>query len=287
MKFICPFIFAVLLAAPLWAKTSYYILPVHLKNVHEDYAEKIVSLTKEYVAVEGDEVVPNKSDCDYLLQIKLIRKEKGVAVIYEKRSPEGELLWSYGRIVYSPDGFNAVASYVSSEIDKWNTELIFGFGFGAIGVISPINFVDYNYEPFVQFNVESLKLAADLNIAYLGSRPQGVHGSLLGISLSAAYMFGHRFVVPYLGAGVNYSLFSTEIEKEVEKKYGIKVKESFSESVWTPGYFLEMGLSLKLKNEVHIMLESRYFREIYKMKNILDGSKEVVHGFSVGVKFGV
>ena len=110
MKFICPFIFAVLLAAPLWAKTSYYILPVHLKNVHEDYAEKIVSLTKEYVAVEGDEVVPNKSDCDYLLQIKLIRKEKGVAVIYEKRSPEGELLWSYGHIAYSPEDFAPVIS---------------------------------------------------------------------------------------------------------------------------------------------------------------------------------
>ena len=75
MKFICPFIFAVLLAAPLWAKTSYYILPVHLKNVHEDYAEKIVSLTKEYVAVEGDEVVPNKSDCDYLLQMSFMKSE--------------------------------------------------------------------------------------------------------------------------------------------------------------------------------------------------------------------
>ena len=50
---------------------------------------------------------------------------------------------------------------------------------------------------------------------------------------------------------------------------------------------MEFGLSIKLKNEVHIMLESRYFREFYKMKNILDGAKGVVHGFSVGVKFGV
>ena len=287
MKFICPFIFAVLLAAPLWAKTSYYILPVQLDGVHEDYAEKIVSLTKEYVAIEGDEVVSNKSDCDYLLQIKLIRKEKGVAVIYEKQSPEGEMLWSYGRIAYSPEGFALVVSYAIQEMDKWENEFVWGFGFGAMGLFAPIRFVDYNYEPFVQFNVESVKLAASLNIAYLGSKPKGVHGSMLGASFSVAYMFGRRFVVPYLGAGMNYALFSTEIKKEVEKQYGVKVKESFSESVHTPGYFLEMGLAMKLGNGYHVMLESRYFRAFDKLKNIHDGTKSIVHGFSVGVKFGV
>ena len=287
MTFIRGFIFVVLLVMPLWAKTSYCILPVQLDGVHEDYAEKIVSLMKEYVAIEGDEVVSNKSDCDYLLQIKLIRKEKGVAVIYEKQSPEGEMLWSYGRIAYSPEGFAPVVSYAIQEMDKWENEFVWGFGFGAMGLFAPIRFVDYNYEPFVQFNVESVKLAASLNIAYLGSKPKGVHGSMLGASFSVAYMFGRRFVVPYLGAGMNYALFSTEIKKEVEKQYGVKVKESFSESVHTPGYFLEMGLAMKLGNGYHVMLESRYFRALDKLKNILDGTKSIVHGFSVGVKFGV
>ena len=127
MKFICPFIFAVLLAAPLWAKTSYYILPMHLKNVHEDYAEKIVSLTKEYVAVEGDEVVPNKSDCDYLLQIKLIRKEKGVVVVFEKMNDSGEILWSYGHIAYSPEGFVPIVKRVVRKMNAWENEFICGF----------------------------------------------------------------------------------------------------------------------------------------------------------------
>lgn len=271
----------------LWAKTSYYILPVQLDGVHEDYAEKIVSLTKEYVAIEGDEVVSNKSDCDYLLQIKLIRKEKGVAVIYEKQSPEGEVLWSYGRIAYSPEGFAPVVSYVAQEMDKLSTEWVWGFGFGAIGMIGPVNFVDYNYEPFAQFLMGPVKMATSLNIAFLGSHPKGVYGSVLGASFSVAYMFGHRFVVPYLGAGINGGLVSTEVKTEFENRYGLKEEKTESESVWTPGYFVELGLSIKLKNEVHIMLESRYFREFYKMKNILDGSKGVVHGFSVGVKFGV
>jgi hypothetical protein len=288
MNFIRAFmLMLVSLTSFLWAKTSYYILPVQLDGVHEDYAEKIVSLTKEYVAIEDDEVVSNKSDCDYLLQIKLIRKEKGVAVIYEKQSPEGEMLWSYGRIAYSPEGFAPVVSYAIQEMDKWENEFVWGFGFGAMGLFAPIRFVDYNYEPFVQFNVESVKLAASLNIAYLGSKPKGVHGSMLGASFSVAYMFGRRFVVPYLGAGMNYALFSTEIKKEVEKQYGVKVKESFSESVHTPGYFLEMGLAMKLGNGYHVMLESRYFRAFDKLKNIHDGTKSIVHGFSVGVKFGV
>lgn len=288
MNFIRAFmLMLVSLTSFLWAKTSYYILPVQLDGVHEDYAEKIVSLTKEYVAIEGDEVVSNKSDCDYLLQIKLIRKEKGVAVIYEKLSPEGEMLWSYGRIAYSPEGFAPVVSYAIQEMDKWENEFVWGFGFGAMGLFAPIRFVDYNYEPFVQFNVESVKLAASLNIAYLGSKPKGVHGSMLGASFSVAYMFGRRFVVPYLGTGKNYALFSTEIKKEVEKQYGVKVKESFSESVHTLGYFLEMGLAMKLGNGYHVMLESRYFRAFDKLKNIHDGTKSIVHGFSVGVKFGV
>ena len=287
MTFIRGFIFVVLLVMPLWAKTSYCILPVQLDGVHEDYVEKIVSLTKEYVAVEGDEIAVDKTHCDYLLQIKLIRKEKGVAVIYEKLNPKGEVLWSYAHIAYSPEGFIPVVSCVVREMSRWKKEFICGFGFGAVGLIGPINFVDYNYEPFVQYNVESIKLAAILDIAYLGSKPKGVHGSLLGLSFSVAYMFGHRFVVPYLGTGMNCSFISTEIEKEVEKMYGVKAKESFSESVFTPGFFLEMGLAIKLKNEFRIMLESRYFREFYKLKNILDGTKNVVNGFSVGVKFGV
>lgn len=190
-------------------------------------------------------------------------------------------------IAYSPEGFVPIVKRVVRKMNAWENEFICGFGFGAMGLISLNRFVDYNYEPFIQFNVESFKLAMDLDIAYLGSKPKGVRGSMMGISFSVAYMFGHRFVVPYLGAGMNYAIFSTEIEKEVEKMYGVKVKEPFSETGHTPGYFLEMGLSMKMKNEIHIMLESRYFRELYKQKDILDGSKSIVHGFSVMVKFGV
>jgi len=287
MKFIRGVLFIAFFVASLWAKTSYYILPVHLEGVHEDYGEKVVSLAKEYVKIGGDEVVADKSKCDYQLQTKLILKEKGVAVIIEKMDKKDKVLWSYGRIAYSPEGFAPVVSYAIQEMDKWENEFVWGFGFGAVGLFTSLHFVDYNYEPFAQFNIESVKLAASLNIAFLGSKPKGVHGSMLGASFSVAYMFGHRFVVPYLGAGMNYALFSTSIEKEVEKMHGVKVKESFSESVHTPGYFLEMGLSMKLSNGYHVMLESRYFREFHKLKNILDGTKNIVHGFSVGVKFGV
>ena len=89
MDFIRAFLFVLVsLTSFLWAKTSYYILPVHLKNVHEDYAEKIVSLTKEYVAVEGDEVLGyswnvmsdgEDSDCEIIaLYVRYSKRKSGI-----------------------------------------------------------------------------------------------------------------------------------------------------------------------------------------------------------------
>ena len=105
-----------LLASALWAKTEYFILPVQLQGVHEDYAERITSLVKEYAAIDGYAVVSNKEDCDYLLQIKLLREEVGVAVIFEKLKKNDKVVWSYGHIAYTPDDFIPIVSYVSRQI---------------------------------------------------------------------------------------------------------------------------------------------------------------------------
>ncbi len=105
-----------LLASALWAKTEYFILPVQLKGVHEDYAKKIISLVKEYASIDGYAIVPNKKDSDYLLQIKLFRDDTGVAVIFEKRKKNDKLVWSYGHIAYVPNDFIPIVSYVSSRI---------------------------------------------------------------------------------------------------------------------------------------------------------------------------
>ena len=105
-----------LLASSLWAKTEYFILPVQLQGVHEDYAERITSLVKEYAAIDGYAIVSNEKDCDYLLQIKLLREEIGVAVIFEKRKKNDKVVWSYGQIAYTPDDFIPIVSYVSRKI---------------------------------------------------------------------------------------------------------------------------------------------------------------------------
>jgi hypothetical protein len=105
-----------LLASSLWAKKEYFILPVQLQGVHEDYAEKITSLVKEYAAIDGFAIVSKKEDCDYLLQIKLLREEFGVAVIFEKRKKNDKVVWSYGHIAYTPNDFIPIVSHVSHEI---------------------------------------------------------------------------------------------------------------------------------------------------------------------------
>lgn len=60
--------------------------------------------------------LPKKDDCDYLLQIKLIREEVGVAVIIEKRNKDRKLVWNYGHIAYEPNDFIPIVSYVSRKI---------------------------------------------------------------------------------------------------------------------------------------------------------------------------
>ena len=105
-----------LLVSSLWAKTEYFILPVQLQGVHEDYAERITSLVKEYAAIDGYAVVSKKEECDYLLQIKLLREEFGVAVIFEKRKKNDKVVWSYGHIAYTPNDFIPIVSHVSHEI---------------------------------------------------------------------------------------------------------------------------------------------------------------------------
>ena len=67
-------------------------------------------------AIDGYAIVPKKDDCDYLLQIKLIREEVGVAVIIEKRNKDRKLVWNYGHIAYEPNDFIPIVSYVSRKI---------------------------------------------------------------------------------------------------------------------------------------------------------------------------
>ena len=105
-----------LLASSLWAKKQYFVLPVQLQGVHQDYAERIISLVKEYASIDGYAVVSDRKDCDYLLQIKLLRDETGVAVIFEKRKKNDKVVWSYGHIAYLPNDFIPIVSYVSRNI---------------------------------------------------------------------------------------------------------------------------------------------------------------------------
>lgn len=103
-------------SSALWAKTEYFILPVQLHGVHGDYAKRIVALIKEYATIDGYAIVKSEENCDYLLQIKLIREEVGVAVVIEKRKKNEKVVWSYGHIAYEPKDFIPIISYVSRKI---------------------------------------------------------------------------------------------------------------------------------------------------------------------------
>ncbi len=116
MRMFRSLLIVLLFSSALWAKKEYFILPVQLQGVHEDYAERIISLVKEYATIDGYAIVSDQKDCDYLLQIKLLRDEIGVAVIFEKKKKNDKIVWSYGHIAYVPNDFIPIVSYVSEKI---------------------------------------------------------------------------------------------------------------------------------------------------------------------------
>ena len=104
-------------AGALWAKPKVYLPPVDLQGVHPDYAERLVGLVRQYVAVDKHVLlVDNAQQSDRKLQLRLIRNQHGVIVAFEMRkSKDDSLIWSYSHIAYDANYFSPIVSRVSKE----------------------------------------------------------------------------------------------------------------------------------------------------------------------------
>lgn len=104
-------------AGALWAKPKVYLPPVDLQGVHPDYAERLVGLVRQYVAVDKHVLlVDNAQQSDRKLQLRLIRNQHGVIVAFEMRkSKDDSLIWSYSHIAYDANYFIPIVSRVSKE----------------------------------------------------------------------------------------------------------------------------------------------------------------------------
>ena len=99
------------------AKPRVYLPPVDLQGVHPDYAERLVGLVRQYVAVDKHVLlVDNAQQSDRKLQLRLIRNQHGVIVAFEMRkSKDDSLIWSYSHIAYDANYFIPIVSRVSKE----------------------------------------------------------------------------------------------------------------------------------------------------------------------------
>ena len=104
-------------AAAACAKPKVYLPPVDLQGVHPDYAERLVGLVRQYVAVDKHVLlVDNAQQSDRKLQLRLIRNQHGVIVAFEMRkSKDDSLIWSYSHIAYDANYFIPIVSRVSKE----------------------------------------------------------------------------------------------------------------------------------------------------------------------------
>lgn len=104
-------------AAAACAKPRVYLPPVDLQGVHPDYAERLVGLVRQYVAVDKHVLlVDNAQQSDKKLQLRLIRNQHGVIVAFEMRkSKDDSLIWAYRHIAYDANYFIPIVSRVSKE----------------------------------------------------------------------------------------------------------------------------------------------------------------------------
>lgn len=104
-------------AAAACAKPRVYLPPVDLQGVHPDYAERLVALVRQYVAVDKHVLlVDNAQQSDKKLQLRLIREKHGVIVAFEMRkSKDDSLIWAYRHIAYDANYFIPIVSRVSKE----------------------------------------------------------------------------------------------------------------------------------------------------------------------------
>ena len=77
------------LCAILWAKPSVFIPAVELDGVHQDYADKLVRWTKGYIEYKKDvSVAESEYESHFILQIKMLRKDNGIVVIYTLKNSD-------------------------------------------------------------------------------------------------------------------------------------------------------------------------------------------------------
>lgn len=179
-----------------------FIPAVELSGVHQDYADKIVRWTKNYMKDKAS-FVDDASLSEYTLQISLVKEssDAGVVVSYKLlNSRGGAVVWSYSSMAYNPQDFFLAVNAFVEKFGKWNG-FKFGVGIGTMGFpidgfqVAPALDLSIHYMFDRQFVTLNLNSASDFEDLFN-----------YGAFLSFAHEFDFRNLFPYIGAGAGASL---------------------------------------------------------------------------------
>jgi|GEM_PF-3114391 len=263
-----------LLCASLCARPNVYIPAVELNGVHQDYADRIVRWTKDYLESKKDVlVVENEKESDFILQITMLRKDNGVLIAYSlKNSDDKAEVLNYKHMAYSPDDLAPVADVATMKFGQWNGVRL-GVGLGTIGLFTP----EFAVAPAVDFVVNFLCGNFLFSLDANWGIDEGLGDddfSYFGAFLSAAYVFGGRTVFPYVGPGAGLIYLDYDSEK-----YGIdEAPEGYA-------FLLKVGVFLKpVDYKTIFALDVRYLFNICNLEKVPEEGYSNAHGWSVSAQ---
>ena len=268
-------IFVLLLwCTALWAKPNVYIPAVELDGVHQDYADKLVRWTKGYIEYKNDvHVVESESESDFILQIKMLRMDNGIVVVYTLMdSDDKDEVWTYKHMAYTPDDLVPIVDVTTMRFGQWNG-FRFGLGLGAFGLAVPEFAADPSVDVMVHYLYNSFLFSLDL-LWGIDEELADDNFNYFGMMFSIAYVFDGRRFFPYVGPGVGWTVMSYETD---EYKF-----EGGGEG---PSLFLKTGVLFKPVNYKTIFaLDIRYLYNFYEIDNISEDSWNSTHGWSVSAQ---
>lgn len=262
-------------ATLLWAKPNVCIPAVELDGVHQDYADKLVRLTKESLIDKNEvQVVEGESESDFVLQIKMLSWENGIVIVYSLMdSDDKDVIWTCKHMAYTPEDLAPVANLVVNT-KKFDQEDRFklGVGLGAIGFAAPEFAAAPSVDLVANYLRKNLLLSLDINWGF--DEGLGDDFSYLGAFLSAAYVFDGRTFSPFVGPGAGLIYLDYDSEK-----YKIdEAPEGFA-------FFLKTGILFKPVNYKTVFaLDVRYLYNFCNLEKKSDGSYNNAHGWSASVQ---
>lgn len=154
----------------------------------------------------------------------------------------------------------------------------FGIGIGGMVPLSPVVEMDAGLNFFGMYDTQTLLIGIDWNLWGIGDSDNN-RLDYMDFGLSVYYPFGRRFVAPYVGGGLSYSIvdFNTEVmyrtqdyySKETKKEYG-----TYYDSQSGVGAFVGGGVMLNRASNVVLFAEVKYFINFYKLREAYDEVSE-------------